>query len=69
MTLSNLQNIIAATNAIAENGDTDFKYWRIGIDWETGFATWFSGDIDGEFILEPQTNRPLWDKIISHIEL
>ena len=64
-----LANIIAATNAIAENGDTNFKYWRIGIDWETGFATWFSGDINGYFILDPETSAPKWDKIISHIEL
>lgn len=64
-----LANIIAATNAIAENGDTDFKYWRIGIDWEIGFATWFSGEIDGYFILDPETSGPKWDRIISHIEL
>lgn len=64
-----LANIIAATNAIAENGDTDFKCWRIGIGREAGFATWFSGEIDGYFILDPETYAPKWDKIISHIEL
>lgn len=62
-----LVDLIARTNAITDDGDTDFKYWRIGIDWESGFATWFSGDIGS-----PVVNRneyTVTDNFISHLDI
>ena len=62
----NLVDLIARTNAESVDGGTDFKYWRIGIDWKSGFATWFSGDIGS-----PVVNRneyTVTDNFISHLE-
>lgn len=61
----NLVDFIARTNAESVDGDTGFKYWRIGIDWEVEFATWFSGDIGS-----PVVNRneyTMTDNFISHL--
>ena len=61
----NLVDFIARSNAESIDGDTDFKYWRIGIDWKSGFATWFSGDIGS-----PVVNRneyTVTDNFISHL--
>lgn len=63
-----LAHLIAKSNAISINGNTDFKYWRIGIDWEcVGFDTWFSGDIDGKGILND--NYTPNNNFIAHFEL
>lgn len=52
-----LANMIARCNAIGLNGNTDYKYWRIGIIWEgRDFNTWFSGDINGIALFDSEWN-------------
>lgn len=51
-----LVNFIARTNAIGLNGNTDYKYWRIGVKWKGCFSTWFSGDIDGQPLFDSEWN-------------
>lgn len=62
----NLVDFIARSSAETIDGDTDFKYWRIGIDWEVGFVTWFSGDIGSPVI--NRNDMSMTDNFISHLE-
>lgn len=61
-----LADLIARSNAITAKGDTDFKYWRIGIDWEVGFVAWFSGDIGSPII--NYEDMSMTNNFISHLE-
>lgn len=62
----NLADLIARSNAITADGETEFLFWRIGIDWEVGFVTWFSGDIGNPII--NREDMSITDNFISHLE-
>ena len=62
----NLVDIMAYMNATTNDGESDFKYWRIGIDWEVGFVTWFSGNM-GETVIN-RNDMSMTANFISHLE-
>lgn len=64
----NLVDIISRSNAESSNGDTSFKYWRIGVKWEMAdFNTWFSGDIGSPVI--NRHDMTMTDNFIPHFGL
>lgn len=60
-------DMIVRTNAINFYGQTNFKYWRIGINWEAGFSVWFDGKIDGNNIINTDYSVN-WGHLNSHIK-
>lgn len=65
-----LADLIVRYNAISLDGETDYKYWRIGIPWDMGFATWFDGSIDGKPLTNYDNSNSInWNNFNSHIEI